>query len=419
MNVRIPEAGETLVGKYLLHRLLGRGGVGVVYEGEHLRLRQRVAIKLLAPEMLAHREMVERFEREARAMALLQSAHVTRVTDVDITPDGVPFLVMEFLQGNDLQHELKSRGALPIAEAVHWVRQACIGMAVVHGAGIVHRDLKPANLFLVDGDPRALKIMDFGISKIAGEDFEMTMTQTTLGTPAYMSPEQVKSAKNIDVRADVWSLGVILYRALTGKLPFQGSGSTGMAVAIVNDTPIPIESLRPDLPPALVNVVRRTLEKSADARLPTVRALADALAPFEGLTSAPTAAPEPPVNDAGPSIAGQSLHTTVVRRRSVALPIAIVGAVVACAVAVFIVTRTPEPPAYEPAAKPKPTAKPEPVVTETPAASPSPSPSLSPSPSASPSHEAPTAKPPSKPAEPTPPKKDPPKPKPSSMPVLL
>jgi serine/threonine-protein kinase len=305
----LPSPGELFHGKYLIKRVLGRGGVGVVYEAEHAKLRQRVAVKLLAPEMLAHPDMVERFEREARAMALLTSPHVTRVIDVDATITGIPFLVMEFLEGHDFQAEIKSRGALTVPEAVHWVRQACAGMAVAHAAGIVHRDLKPANLFLVDEpQARVLKIMDFGISKITGEDLDVTMTSTSLGTPAYMSPEQVRSAKHIDGRADVWSLGVILYRALTGKLPFAGSGTTGMAVSIVNDVPEPIEVHRPDLPPGLVAVVRRTLEKDPNARFPSVTALADALAPFEHAAASPV-----PASALGPSSTpdGSSLASQV------------------------------------------------------------------------------------------------------------
>jgi serine/threonine-protein kinase len=313
----LPVPGQVLLGKYVLKRLLGRGGVGVVYEAEHLRLRQRVAVKFLAPEMAEHADMVERFEREARAMALMSSPYVTRVIDVDTTEARVPFLVMEFLQGHDLQAELKARGALTIPEAAHWVREACAGMAVAHAAGIVHRDLKPANLFIVDeANARTLKIMDFGISKITGEDLDVTMTTTSLGTPAYMSPEQVKSAKHIDGRADVWSLGVILYRALSGRLPFRGSGTTGMAVSIVNDEPEPIEAIMPDLPPGLIAVVRRALEKNPDARFPSVGALSDALAAYEHGGALGTQAPPPSVGVAQPDGGSLAIHVqtrTVVR----------------------------------------------------------------------------------------------------------
>ena len=308
---RLPEPGETIAGKYLLLRMLGRGGVGVVYEAEHLRLRQHVAIKVLAAEMIQHPIMVERFEREARAMAMLASPRVTRVSDVDITPEGIPFLVMEYLQGRDLQTELKERGALPTHEAVAWVREACAGMSVVHAAGVVHRDLKPANLFIVDGPPRTLKIMDFGISKISGDDMDMTMTSTSLGTPAYMSPEQVRSAKHIDVRSDVWSLGVILYRALSGRLPFQGSGATGMAVSIATEDPTPIEQWRPDLPPSLVAIVRCALQKDPNGRFASVQALSDALAPFERPTGqAPVVAGPPVSSGSEPSLVNLSMYTT-------------------------------------------------------------------------------------------------------------
>ncbi len=300
----LPDIGAVVAGKYRLERLLGRGGVGVVFEAEHVKLRQRVAVKFLAAEMHEHKEMVERFEREARAMARLGGPYVARVTDVDQTEDGLSFLVMELLNGHDLQNELKQRGPLPIAEAVRWVRLACLGMRDVHAAGVVHRDLKPANLFLVElpNGERTLKIMDFGISKIAGEDIDVTMTATSLGTPAYMSPEQVRSAKHIDARADVWSLGVILYRLLSGKLPFHGSGSTGMAVSIVNEPPTPLEEVAPHVPTGLAEVVRKTMAKSPDERFASVQALADALLPYESATVAAVTA-VPPLPPRAPTAA--------------------------------------------------------------------------------------------------------------------
>ncbi len=418
---RLPEPGETIAGKYLLLRLLGRGGVGVVYEAEHLKLRQRVAIKVLAAEMIAHPVMVERFEREARAMAMLASPRVTRVSDVDVTADGIPFLVMEYLQGRDLQSELKERGALPTHEAVAFVREACAGMAVVHAAGVVHRDLKPANLFIVDGPPRTLKIMDFGISKISGDDVDVTMTSTSLGTPAYMSPEQVRSAKHIDVRSDVWSLGVILYRALAGRLPFQGSGSTGMAVAIATEEPTPIEEWRPDLPPGLVAIVRSTLQKDPNARFPSVQSLSDALAPYEQPSGAPqvVAPAASPGND--PSLASVAMRTSVptaARPRALWAAVAAIGAVVLLGGGALLMMRKPDPEPAPPvmATPSQPIAKSaEPVKSGTPA----PIEELEPEPSAAPptpsvsasAKPAPTAKPlvPSKPLEPK-------KPEPSAAP---
>lgn len=412
---RLPEPGETIAGKYLLLRLLGRGGVGVVYEAEHLKLRQRVAIKVLAAEMIAHPVMVERFEREARAMAMLASPRVTRVSDVDVTEGGIPFLVMEYLQGRDLQSELKERGALPTHEAVAFVREACAGMAAVHAAGVVHRDLKPANLFVVEGPPRTLKIMDFGISKISGDDVDVTMTSTSLGTPAYMSPEQVRSAKHIDVRSDVWSLGVILYRALTGRLPFQGSGSTGMAVAIATEDPAPIEQWRPDLPPGLVAVVRTTLQKDPNQRFPSVQALSDALAPYELPSGAPMVTPPTfaPGND--PSLASLAMRTAVPatptaaspRSRTPLIAAAIALAVLAVAAVALIALRKPaEEPAPAASAAPAKTAakSAEPVESAPPRAPveelvPEPAPSPSPSVSA-PAKALPKPIVPSKPVEP-------------------
>jgi len=308
-RIAMPDVGSVLVGKYRLERQLGRGGVGVVYEAEHLKLKQRVAVKLLASEMHEYPDMVERFEREARAMARLGGPHVARVIDVDQTAEGAAFMVMELLHGHDLQVEVKERGRLPVSEAVHWVRQACEGMIEVHAAGVVHRDLKPANLFLVElpSGERTLKIMDFGISKIAGEAIEVTHTTVSLGTPAYMSPEQVRSAKHIDSRSDIWSLGVILYRLLSGKLPFHGTGSTGMAIAIVNEPPVPLAEVAPDVPPALLAVVARAMSKNRDERFSTVQELSAALVPFEAahatapMLAAPMSQPAPAAFAAPPT----------------------------------------------------------------------------------------------------------------------
>jgi eukaryotic-like serine/threonine-protein kinase len=281
----LPSVGSTLVGKYRLTRELGRGGMGAVFEAEHLRLGQKVAIKAMLPEIAKQPELAYRFEHEGRAAAKLRGRHTVRVLDVDTTPAGVPFLVMELLEGHSLRDELKQRGPLPIEDAVRYVREACEGVDEAHQAGIIHRDLKPANLFLsVEGGRRIVKVVDFGIAKAhddADHDYR-TATNVPLGTYRYMSPEQARSARSVDARTDVWSLGVVLYQLLAGKTPFDGEGALGVMLAVAMQAPPPLRGARPDVPEELAAVVERALSKDVAGRQPTARALADELAPFEG-----------------------------------------------------------------------------------------------------------------------------------------
>jgi len=312
-TLTLPKQGYVLAGKYRIERTLGEGGMGVVYEAFHLRLRQRVAIKVLRPAILVHPEFVGRFEREARAAATLESPNVAKVLDVDTTPDGLTYMVIELLQGNDLGEELTRRGRLPIQEAVGYVMEACAPIAEAHALGIIHRDLKPSNLFLAKkGNGRTLKLLDFGISKVLTEvDAKSTSPLTTLGTPHYMSPEHVRNAADVDRRSDIWSLGVILYELLTGTEPYSGDPTQVIAAIVADPVPTP-RTRRPDLPAELEAVIMRALEKDPRKRFPDVRALATALAPFAGeeelvpasvaqhLPAAPSV--RPPPNDSNPPI---------------------------------------------------------------------------------------------------------------------
>lgn len=262
--------------------------MGVVYEAVHTKLNQRVAIKAPQPAILAQPALVERFEREARAAARLRHRNAVRVVDVDVTETGLPYMVMELLQGHDLETELSARGPLPLEEAVGYVLQACVAMVEAHARGIVHRDLKPSNLFLnndADGTT-CLKVLDYGVSKIQSENVRVTGTQIAMGTPLYMSPEQVRSAKHVDGRTDIWSLGVILYELLTTRPPFTGS-PTGVGAAIVTDSPTSLRMLRPDAPVELEKVVLKAMAKNPAERYASMKDLALALAPFAGASAPP------------------------------------------------------------------------------------------------------------------------------------
>jgi serine/threonine-protein kinase len=268
--------------------------MGVVYEALHLRLRQRVAIKMLLPEMMSVPDVVSRFEREARAAGQLRGENAARVLDVEATAAGVPYMVMEFLDGHDLSDQIVRQGQLEIPQAVDYVLQACSAMREAHRLGIVHRDLKPSNLFLAKVEGRwVIKVLDFGISKVEDDrEARVTGTQATVGTPLYMSPEQIRSAKHVDPRTDIWSLGIILYELLAGKTPYEGS-TTAAAVAICVDAVPSLRAVRPDVPPLLEEVILKALAKERNDRFPTVEALASALAPFAGPSGVAMMASQP------------------------------------------------------------------------------------------------------------------------------
>ncbi|MDB5217542.1 MAG: Serine/threonine-protein kinase pkn3 [Myxococcaceae bacterium] len=277
----LPQIGQTLGGKYQIVRLLGEGGMAFVYEAAHQRLQQRVAIKVLTPEFARDPELVSRFEREARAVARLRTKHVARVMDVDTTPEGIPYIVMEFLEGRDLDGELQARTSLPLGEAVDYVLQACAGMLEAHGMGIVHRDLKPANLFLADereGNERVVKVLDFGISKMVGESTRLTGAGAVMGTVMYMSPEQVRAQPNVDTRADIWALGVILYELIAGRPPWEGH-SHQIAAAIVTRDPPDVRTFVA-VPDGVAAALATMLQRDPARRFAGVRELLAALAPF-------------------------------------------------------------------------------------------------------------------------------------------
>jgi serine/threonine-protein kinase len=279
--------GDVLAGQYVVTRVLGRGGMGVVVEARAPATGQRAAIKILHRRYIDNPEALARFHLEARAAVQIRGEHSVRVLQVGTTDAGEPFLVMELLEGCDFQQLLR-RGALKVNDAVLYLLQACEGMAEVHSEGIVHRDLKPGNLFLTrapDGSP-LVKVLDFGIAKTAlpSDDSEqaLTMTLVALGTPLYMAPEQVRSSKDVDRRADIWSLGAILYELLAGRPAFGGNSVAHITAQVLELDPVPLSTLRADVSVELDKVILKALCKKPGNRFQDMGAFARALAPFAG-----------------------------------------------------------------------------------------------------------------------------------------
>jgi len=329
VDARFPaglEPGSVIGGKFRVEGVLGAGGMGVVLAAHHLQLDEPVALKVLLPDVLRRPDAVARFEREARAAAKIRSEHVVRVMDVGQLEDGSPFMVMERLEGVDLAGWLAGTGALPASQAIDLLLEACEAIAEAHSVGIVHRDLKPANLFCErrrDGTTR-VKVLDFGISKHteggAAAHVGMTNTAAVLGSPLYMSPEQMRSSKVVDARSDIWSLGVVLFELLSGRVPYEATTLTELAFTIATTAAPPLRTVRPDLPERLEAVVARCLEREKEARFASVSELARALAEFGseasrrsverivGVQALASAAPPDrssiPVTPSNPAIAG-------------------------------------------------------------------------------------------------------------------
>lgn len=275
-------AGDILARKYRVDRVLGEGGMGVVVAAIHVDLGHHVALKMMLPDKEHTPEMRERFLREARAVVRLKSQHVAKVLDVGTDEQDLPFIAMEYLEGKDLHETIKKQGPLSFEDAAEYVLQACEAVGEAHAAGIVHRDLKPANMFLtrdVSGAP-CVKVLDFGISKLIGAELALTQETQALGSPLYMSPEALGSAKNVDARTDIWALGIILFHLVAGRTPFHEATMAQLCTRILTSPPTPLDEYRQDAPGGFEAVIHRCLQRNRDDRYANVAELAHALAPF-------------------------------------------------------------------------------------------------------------------------------------------
>jgi eukaryotic-like serine/threonine-protein kinase len=277
------QPGQIIAGRYRVEHLLGQGGMGVVVAATHTALDDTVAIKFLMPSISSSPATVARFLREAQAAGKIKSRHVARVIDFGALDSGVQFMVMEHLEGMDLGRVLKERGAVDVALASRYALETCEGLAAAHALGIVHRDIKPGNLFLARGPGGAeeIKLLDFGISKVEPTSPEsLTRTHTAMGSPCYMAPEQMRSAREVDTRADQWSLGVVLFELVTGRVPFQAESLPELCSLVLEGTAPPVRSIKPELPERLERLLARCLARRREDRYADVGELSRELAPL-------------------------------------------------------------------------------------------------------------------------------------------
>jgi serine/threonine protein kinase len=330
---------EVVGGKYRIVRFLASGGMGSVYEAHHTVVRRRFAVKFLHHELALRRELLARFQREAEAAGALESEHVAAALDFGIAADGAPYIVLEYLVGESLEHLLEREGRLPIERATNVVQQACRGVQAAHAAGIVHRDLKPHNLFVCRREDATdlVKVLDFGVAKleVVEKSGAATRTGTVLGTPSYMSPEQARGERNVGHLSDVYALGAILYELLSGKKPHPGDSHNAILHHIATQPALSLALAEPSLPPALVAVVERALEGEPARRPASVEEFALELAPWaraeiwpppdlepsaprhaEPSTTLPAPDPEPVRTSVVPSSAPESLGVASLEQKS-------------------------------------------------------------------------------------------------------
>jgi len=301
----VPAIGET-IGSYQVLKQLGTGAMGEVYLAEHRHLKRKAAVKLLAPELVGRPDLLERFFLEARATSAIAHPGIVQVFDCEVDATGRPYIVMEFLDGETLAAVLARRGALPGLMAARLARGMAEALEAAHAKGIVHRDLKPENIFVQSQPPDSVKLVDFGIAKLAGDfragQVHQTRSGAMMGTPLYMSPEQCRDSANIDNRTDLYSLGCVLYEMLTGHPPFTHETLGDLVVAHMTEAPKDARAVNPSVPPALAALTAELLRKNPAERPPGMRAVAERLATFVGgLTTVPDAPARAPVAPLAPT----------------------------------------------------------------------------------------------------------------------
>jgi serine/threonine protein kinase len=353
------EIGDVVAGKYQIERLLGRGGAGIVVAARNLDLDEPVALKFLRPDVAELPEVVARFAREAKSAVSIKNEHVCKVLDVGTLPNGAPYMVMEYLEGRDLYRIMRERGALPVSEGVEYVLQVCEALSFAHARGIVHRDVKPENIFLIESKEGLpyVKVLDFGISKgaltaqVANES--VIKTGSLLGTPAYMSPEQIRATTGVDARTDIWALGIVLYEILTAKAAFTADSVPQMAATILETEPTSIRQLRPEIPADLAAVINRCLAKDRNKRPRDVAELATLLLPFAPKRARISV-------ERASSVLHKTGNTGSTPASAIAedrpqrswTPVVAVIALLAIGVAVMLFLRKPEPAIVQPAPPP-------------------------------------------------------------------
>lgn len=285
--------GQVIDEKYQILRLLGTGGMGAVYEGENVRIKRRVAIKVLHASVSSAADNVARFEREAQAAGRIGSEHICEVLDLGVLADGSRYMVMEYLDGEMLSQRIKKNGRLAPAQSIPLMAQVLDALGAAHAAGIIHRDLKPDNIFILHnkaGRADFIKVLDFGVSKfsqVSGDEFNVTRAGAVVGTPYYMSPEQARGMAQVDARSDIYALGVVLYQATTGQVPFRAETFNELLFKIALELPPPPQQFVPDLDPDFAAIIQRAMAREQAHRFQSCAEFKEALLAWQAAHEAP------------------------------------------------------------------------------------------------------------------------------------